>query len=57
MNNQEKETYTYHEKCPNCNNFVPVSINQILFSDYLFCPTCGLKIAINEQKGVQTPFF
>ena len=38
-------------KCPNCNNFVPILINQILFSDYLFCPTCGLKITINEQKG------
>lgn len=38
-------------KCPNCGNFIPSSIEQILFSRVLFCPTCGLKLNIDKRKS------
>ena len=37
--------------CPNCGNFIPTSIQQILFSGSLFCPTCGLRINIDKRKS------
>ena len=38
-------------QCPNCGNFIPTSIQQILFSGSLFCPTCGLRINIDKRKS------
>ena len=38
-------------KCPNCGNFIPTSIKQILFSSVLFCPTCGLILNIDKRKS------
>lgn len=37
--------------CPNCGNFIPTSIQQILFSSSLYCPTCGLRINIDKRKS------
>ena len=37
--------------CPHCGNLIPTSIQQILFSSYLFCPTCGLKLNIDKRKS------
>ena len=37
--------------CPHCGNFIPTSIQQILHSSGLFCPTCGLKINIDKRKS------
>ena len=37
--------------CPHCGNFIPTSIQQILFSSSLFCPTCGLKLNIDKRKS------
>lgn len=37
--------------CPNCGNFIPTSIKQILFSSVLFCPTCGLTLNIDKRKS------
>lgn len=37
--------------CPNCGNFIPTSIQQILFSKSLYCPTCGLRINIDKRKS------
>ena len=38
-------------RCPHCCNFIPTSIQQILFSSCLFCPTCGLKLNIDKRKS------
>ena len=38
-------------RCPHCGNFIPTSIQQILFSSSLFCPTCGLKLNIDKKKS------
>ena len=38
-------------QCPNCGNFIPTSIQQILFSSSLYCPTCGLRINIDKRKS------
>lgn len=38
-------------RCPHCGNFIPTSIQQILFSSCLFCPTCGLKLSIDKRKS------
>jgi transcription elongation factor Elf1 len=37
--------------CPHCGNFIPTSIQQILSSNCLFCPTCGLKLNIDKRKS------
>ena len=37
--------------CPNCNNFIPTSIQQILHSNIICCPTCGLVINIDKRKS------
>jgi len=38
-------------RCPHCGNLIPTSIQQILYSNILFCPTCGLKINIDKRKS------
>lgn len=38
-------------RCPNCSNMIPISIQQILYSKCLFCPTCGLKLNIDKRKA------
>lgn len=38
-------------RCPHCGNFIPTSIQQILFSKSLFCPTCGFKLNIDKRKS------
>ena len=38
-------------KCPNCGSFIPTSIQQILFSNILCCPICGLRINIDKRKS------
>lgn len=38
-------------RCPHCGNLIPTSIQQILFSSCLFCPTCGLKLNIDKKKS------
>ena len=37
--------------CPHCGNFIPTSIQQILHSGSLFCPTCGFRINIDKRKS------
>ncbi len=37
--------------CPQCGNLIPTSIQQILFSRVLLCPTCGLKLNIDKKKS------
>lgn len=37
-------------RCPHCGNFIPTSIQQILYSSALFCPTCGLRLNIDKRK-------
>lgn len=48
---QQGEQRTPGIQCPHCGNMIPTSINQILFSKSLFCPTCGLKINIDKHKS------
>jgi DNA-directed RNA polymerase subunit RPC12/RpoP len=38
-------------RCPHCGNLIPTSIQLILFSSSLFCPTCGLKLNIDKRKS------
>jgi DNA-directed RNA polymerase subunit RPC12/RpoP len=53
----DKPRMTQHEqrlpgiRCPKCGNFIPTSIQQILFSSCLFCPTCGFKLNIDKRKS------
>ena len=37
--------------CPHCGNPIPTSIQQILYDNCLFCPTCGLKLNIGKNKS------
>ena len=48
---QETPQHMPGMSCPNCGNFIPTSIEQILFSRLLFCPTCGMKISIDKKKA------
>ena len=38
-------------QCPNCGSLIPTSIQQILFSNSLCCPICGLRINIDKRKS------
>lgn len=38
-------------RCPLCGNLIPTSIQQILYSRCLFCPTCGLNLNIDKRKS------
>ena len=40
-------------RCPHCGNFIPTSIQQILFSSCLFCPSCGLKKILAKVDEAQ----
>ena len=48
---QQQEQRTPGIRCPYCGSFIPTSIQQILFSHALFCPTCGLKLNIDKRKA------
>ena len=37
-------------ECPHCRNFIPISIKQMLELSYIFCPTCGFRMDIDEKK-------
>ena len=34
--------------CPSCGEFIPISMQQILESSSIFCPSCGLRLDINK---------
>ena len=36
--------------CPLCGGFIPMSMHQLIYSDCLFCPTCGFKLEIDKRK-------
>lgn len=38
-------------QCPRCGSFIPTSIQQILLSNNLYCPICGLGINIDKRKS------
>lgn len=48
---QQQEQRIPGIRCPHCGNFISTSIQQILFSKCLFCPTCGLKLNIDKRKS------
>lgn len=37
--------------CPECNNFIPMSIHGLLTSSCFSCPTCGLTLNINKEAS------
>jgi predicted RNA-binding Zn-ribbon protein involved in translation (DUF1610 family) len=51
QNNKDNQQRMPGMPCPNCGNFIPTSIQQILFSNSLFCPSCGLRINIDKRKS------
>lgn len=39
--------------CPVCKQFIPVSIQQLLFEGSISCPHCGLSLTINRTQSKQ----
>lgn len=37
--------------CPNCQNFIPISMHQLMSMNSIFCPACGLKLDINKNSS------
>jgi len=37
--------------CPNCQSFIPISMYQLLESKSIFCPSCGLKLNIDNKSS------
>ena len=37
--------------CPQCNGFIPVSMQQIITDSSILCPHCGLRLNINQQES------
>lgn len=48
---QQHQQRTPGIPCPQCGNLIPTSIQQILYSNSLFCPVCGLRINIDKRKS------
>lgn len=40
-------------KCPQCGQFIPTSISELLSAQALHCPYCGLVLTINRQESKQ----
>lgn len=38
-------------KCPVCDGFIPISIQQLLFDGGISCPHCGLLMTINRHQS------
>lgn len=39
--------------CPQCGQFIPTSISELLSANGLKCPYCGLELTINRQESQQ----
>ncbi|MCF0199119.1 MAG: hypothetical protein HUK02_07315 [Bacteroidaceae bacterium] len=37
--------------CPQCNQFIPTTINELLTAQGLRCPYCGLQLTINRAES------
>lgn len=37
--------------CPQCNGFIPISMQQIITDSAIICPHCGLRLNINQQES------
>lgn len=48
---QQHQQRTPGIPCPHCGNLIPTSIQQILYSNSLFCPVCGFSINIDKRKS------
>ena len=40
-------------KCPICEGFIPIGVNQLLFDGGISCPHCGLSLTINRMQSKQ----
>lgn len=40
-------------KCPQCGQFIPTSIAELLSAQALHCPYCGLTLTINREESKQ----
>ena len=40
-------------KCPQCGQFIPTSITELLSTKALHCPYCGLVLTINREESKQ----
>jgi uncharacterized paraquat-inducible protein A len=40
-------------KCPQCGQFIPTTINELLSAQALKCPYCGLELTINRNESRQ----
>lgn len=38
-------------KCPECGQFIPTTINELLSASALHCPYCGLELIINRNES------
>lgn len=38
-------------KCPQCSQFIPTSISELLSAQALRCPFCGLELTINRNES------
>lgn len=38
-------------KCPQCGQFIPTTINELLTSTGITCPYCGLVLNINREES------
>jgi len=37
--------------CPVCQNFIPISVHQLLHEGGIMCPHCGLSMTINKSQS------
>lgn len=49
MINQQQGKHGLH--CPECQSFIPLTVERLLGGRPLFCMDCGLKIEINMERS------
>ena len=48
MNNDNKQRIS-GMSCPNCRNFIPISMMQMIEAKGIICPICGLRLNIDKS--------
>ena len=38
--------------CPQCGNFIPTSVTELLSASYLQCPHCQLQLNIDRKRSI-----
>ena len=53
MGNNQRQGQTPGMPCPQCGQFIPTTVTELLVSSSLYCPYCGLRLSIDRAKSMK----